>query len=153
MVSTPQHCWEEVKELATPHTQTALFGHFDSCWNILIGQLGRDSPPACPTVLREGDLVARHQPLGYFPNEYYLVALSPSFLAEQPQILQLVPVVDVVQPLVPDLVNQRFLDIFQLVNLALAGRTPELGAIVQVGLDQRFQEHHHEVSSSTTECP
>ena len=125
MVSTPQHCWKEVEELATFHSQAGLFGHFDSCWNILIGQLGRDSPPACPAVLREGDLVPRHQPLGYFPNEDYLVALPPSFLAVQPEVLQLVPIVHAAQHIVPDFVDQGLLDFFQLIDLTLAGWTPE----------------------------
>ena len=52
MVITPQHSWQQVEELTAPHTQTVLLGISDSCWNIVFGQLGRDSPPASPAVLR-----------------------------------------------------------------------------------------------------
>ena len=43
MVSIPDNCWEQVKELTSLYSQAILLGHSDFARNTLASQLGRDS--------------------------------------------------------------------------------------------------------------
>ena len=126
MVRVSQDCWEKVEKLATPDSQASFLGHPDRCWNTLPGNLCRHSPSSCPAILGERDLVTRYQALGYFPNEYDLVSLPPVLLAVQPELLQLVPVVQTSKVPTPHLQNKEFLNILQLVYMSLQARTPKL---------------------------
>ena len=87
MVGTSQNCRKEVEQLATPDSQAILLGRLDSGGYTLSGQLSWDSPPPCPAVLGEGNLVTRYQALGDFPNKDNLVSFPSSFLTIKPKML------------------------------------------------------------------
>ena len=73
----------------------------------------------------------------------HLVSLTPPFLGEKMQFLQLLPIVKADKPAVLNSVDQVVLDCLQFVYGGLVWRGPELGAVVQLRLDNALKKSQH----------
>ena len=76
------------------------------------------------------EVLARDQHLANLPDEYYLVLLSPSFLWVKLELLQFVPIAQLLELDVLYPAHQVPVDWLQLINTGLVWRGPQLRAVI-----------------------